>query len=333
MAVFHPRTRLGAYVEGLLDTTSRQRVEQHLQDCPLCTQEVAQRRRIHELVCSRLPERRPAPQPHGSTVLERRDGVRGHRLGLSLGVAAVAAGSLVTAAWIAGAPQAPSTALPATQQEPAPAAALLTEDAAPTASGIAQTAAVAEDAAVWEESWAAGQDVDFITDQATFRTVTEDGLEELRAVGWTAPSLEALGLRPQSARLQVGQDAVQLDLRLQGHDAVVLVRECRLTVDEACPAVLQAASETRTMPLPMGGTGELVEQEDGTWTAVASTEEAAYLVESTLPETSARQIMGLVVLSERGRVTSPATSDTVTDRLTRGFERLVPWVAGMDESS
>ena len=60
------------------------------------------------------------------------------------------------------------------------------------------------------------------------------------------------------------------------------------------------------------------------------TAQAAYALSSDLPVERADRVMTLVVLSERARVQSAQLPDSATERLVRGFERLMPWTDDAD---
>lgn len=86
--------------------------------------------------------------------------------------------------------------------------------------------------------------------------------------------------------------------------------------------MLQGAPE---VDLPLGLASQVLEHEDGSWTARVDTAQASYTVSSDLPVERAGRVLAQVVLSERARVQSAQLPDSASERLVRGFERLMPW--------
>lgn len=328
MAVFHPRTRFDSFLEGGLDPVTHRRVSEHLDRCPMCQDEVEQRQRIMRAAASDDTEplrlqRRPLAE---GAVLEERAGVPGWKVVLTLGAAGVAAGAVVMAAWVAGEP-----ALTATAPEP-PALIPMAEAEPSASSSVADTQPVAEDSrSAGPFSALAATSVERSVAPAA-RTDTQNLLDALRRQGWNIPSLSAAGLDPESVGLREHQDSAELVLALDGATASAVLQECRpLDVplaksdcleDRALDAPEGATTEMR---LPLGLTSRVQEHEDGSWTARVDTAQAAYTLRSDLPVERADRVMSLVVLSERARVQSAQLPDSASERLVRGFERLMPW--------
>lgn len=338
MAVFHPRTRFDSFLEGALDQTTHRRVAEHLDRCPMCQDEVDQRHRILRAAEQGAEARSIPPQllppPSSSTVLGERPGVPGWKVVLSLGAAGVAAGAVVLAAWVAGEPQqsAAPTEPPAIQPVPE----VQVETSRSSAADAAQEEETRTDgASAGPFSAIAATSMDTAA-SPTARSETAALLDQLRRQGWNVPSLTVAGLMPESVGLREHEDATELVLSLDGSVGSVVLHECRSEDqsldDSAClsdPALIppEGAEESA---LPMGLTSRTQTHEDGSWTAWVQTAQAAYALSSDLPVERADRVMTLVVLSEQARVQSAQLPDSATERLVRGFERLMPWTDDAD---
>ncbi|MGM7668786.1 zf-HC2 domain-containing protein [Microbacterium sp. A93] len=174
--------------------------------------------------------------------------------------------------------------------------------------------------------------------------LTPDMVADLRQHGWNVPSLNGFGLRNDSTGWALAGDAAEVVMTLRGDGASMVLHECRSLAGDAeedgapgCPvgAGLTGAGEPaeglalagETRELPVGVEMSVLDHGDGTWTATARTAQAAYTVESDLPVERADRLMSLVVISERSRVQSGLAPERPADRLARGFERLMPWMA------
>lgn len=171
--------------------------------------------------------------------------------------------------------------------------------------------------------------------------LTPDMVTDLRQHGWNVPSLNGFGLHHDATGWALAGDTAEVVMSLQGDGTSLVLHECRSLSEDAgvpgCPVDeslagpggtegdLAAAGETHT--LPVGVEMSVLDHGDGTWSATASTAQAAYAVESDLPMERADRVMSLVVISERSRVQSGLAPESPADRLARGFEILLPWVA------
>lgn len=325
MAVFHPRTRFDSFLEGGLDPVTHRRIAEHLDRCPMCQDEVDQRHRIMQAAASADTEPLQLPRAgHHGAVLEDRSGVPGWKVVLTLGAAGAAAGAVVLAAWVAGEPENAAEA-------PEPLALMPLPEPEPSASSVAPDRNPPEDPEAAGPFSALAATAVEQTSSPTTRADTQDLLEDLRRQGWNVPSLAAAGLAPESVGLREHEDAAELVLTLGGGAASAVLHECRsldvALADSAChrqgpDAMLQGAPE---VDLPLGLASQVLEHEDGSWTARVDTAQASYTVSSDLPVERAGRVLAQVVLSERARVQSAQLPDSASERLVRGFERLMPW--------
>lgn len=178
--------------------------------------------------------------------------------------------------------------------------------------------------------------------------LTPDMVTDLRQHGWNVPSLNGFGLQHDSTGWALVGDTAEVIMSLQGHGASMVLHECRSLAEDAevpgCPVdaalagagtpaelVGGVATAAETRELPVGVDMSVLEHGDGSWTATARTAQAAYTVESDLAVERADRLMSLVVISERSRVQSGLAPERPADRLARGFERLLPWMAEPDQ--
>lgn len=340
MSLFHPRTRFDSYLEGELDEDTQRRVADHLHHCPMCQDEVDQRQRIMQASVSRhdddtLTARRGAPVDHEHTVLGGRPGVPGWKVVLALGAGGIAAAAVVLAAWVAGEPDAsaeasePPSLAPVVEAEPSETAAAAGSDSSASSDEQSSTDGLFQNLA----ASTLGQSAVDTSSPAETLTV----LEELRRHGWNVPSLSVVGLTPQSVGVREHTDATEMVLTLSGAQGSATLEECRPTAvalaDSTCATLVEDAevngdsadTTTREASLPMGVTATILEHEDGSWSAEMQTAQATYAFSTDLPVERADRVMGLVVLAERARVQSAQLPDSPSDRIVRGFERLMPW--------
>lgn len=172
-------------------------------------------------------------------------------------------------------------------------------------------------------------------------TLTPDMVTDLRQHGWNVPGLNGLGLLHDSTGWALVGDTAEVVMSLQGDQASLVLHECRSLAEDAgipvCPVGAgrtgtgtpegSVATAGQTRDLPVGVEMSVLDHGDGSWTATAHTAQAAYTVESDLPVERADRVMSLVVISERSRVQAGTDPERPADRLARGFERLLPWVA------
>ncbi len=419
MAVFHPRARLGAFVEGALTPLSRARVSAHLSQCDECRDEVAQRERIR-LVASSVHLAHPgpsAPAPPSSapaSVLESREGVPGWKVVTGMGVLGLAGLAVLSAAWIAGDPAAlarsaagnspwsPASAGAAAPSEEDPEAVRADPSAAPGGGSVApdvdgsgsdrqgagapppagsaaghggvgggpgdRSSVVLFPAGVDPDAAGAGstasldpgdggESTDTGTDTpgvalAGAVALTPEMVTDLREHGWNVPSLNGFGLRHDTTGWALVGDAAEVVMSLRGEESSLVLHECRSLAEDAavpdCPLDVvptetdaedrasrdpdpagqgTAAATVEVRDLPVGVEMALRDHGDGTWTATARTAQAAYSVVSDLPVERADRVMTLVVVSERSWVQSGTMPERPSDRLARGFERLIPWMS------
>lgn len=177
--------------------------------------------------------------------------------------------------------------------------------------------------------------------------LTPDMVTDLRQHGWNVPSLNGFGLHSDSTGWALVGDTAEVIMSLRGDGASVILHECRSLAEDAgipgCPLVegltgagarateVDVATQGETRQLPVDVEMSVLEHGDGTWTATTRTAHAAYTVESDLPVERADRVMSLVVISERSRVQSGTAPERPADRLARGFERLMPWMAEPDQ--
>ncbi|GAA1132936.1 hypothetical protein GCM10009670_28740 [Citricoccus alkalitolerans] len=177
--------------------------------------------------------------------------------------------------------------------------------------------------------------------------LTPEKVTDLRRLGWNVPSLNGLGLRHESTGWIVEEDTAEVVMSLQSEEASLVLHECRWLGEDAgipgCPlanADLRAAALAATVAatgetheLPVGVEMSVLDLGDGTWTATAQTANASYTVNSDLPVDRAERVMTLVVISEQSRVQSGTAPERPSDRLARGFERLLPWMDEHEEGT
>ncbi|MFC7400694.1 anti-sigma factor family protein [Citricoccus sp. GCM10030269] len=174
--------------------------------------------------------------------------------------------------------------------------------------------------------------------------LTPSMVTDLRQLGWNVPTLHGLGMRSQSTGWHLGERAGEVVVSLHNDESALVLHECRSLADEAdqtgeaaktpdCPLGQDEAAVGETRELPVGVEMTIQEHDDGSWTASTQTAHATYHVHSDLPAESAARIMTVVVVSERSRVQAGTAPESATDRLARGFERLLPWTGGPEAAA
>lgn len=367
MSVFHPRGRLDSFVEGGLTGSARARVAEHIGHCSDCRQEVHQRERILQAARSlhdgprvtpvaRPPSTEQSLKPYasgtGSTVLEARTGVAGWKVVVGMGALGLAAVGLVSSAWIAGAPRPgvdplghvpqPAGSERGVGEAGASAAPLAPDGAAPLTSvptvPASPSAAASNAGGPPDPAFAEAEETPEDPSDLSHR-ISNVALSDLRQRGWNAPSLAALGLTPSTVAVQQYGPVAEVTVTLDRPGARLVLHECRAVADTGdltaadCPSARDESVADR-QPVATGdhqlagGTAVQTEEfADGTWSAWASTGVVSYRVESDLPREAADGVMDLVMISDRSRLSSAPEQDTPTDRLTRGFDRLLPWTS------
>ncbi|GAA4762103.1 zf-HC2 domain-containing protein [Citricoccus nitrophenolicus] len=171
--------------------------------------------------------------------------------------------------------------------------------------------------------------------------LTADMVTDLRQQGWNVPGLNGLGMHHDTTGWALVGDTAEVVMSLQGDESSMVLHECRSLAEDAgipdCPVsggltgtglpAESVGAEGQTRELPVGVEMSVLDHGDGTWAATAHTANAAYTVESDLPVERADRVMSLVVISERSRVQTGTAPERPSDRLARGFERLLPWMA------
>lgn len=263
MAVFHPRTRLDSFIEGVLTPSARARVSAHLDECSDCRREAGQRERIIRAASSLGPAperaaapgavRRPGDDPATGSVpvLERREGVAGWKVVLGVGAAGLVASGVLASAWVAGAPSAaePDQAqvLPfagdpvqAGQDGAAPPPSAPASRVPDTAVGPGASASSGPGAATAPSHLApAGSILSAtagITPDATV-VLSPSRVTDLRQAGWNVPRFHGLGMVSESTGWHRGDGVAEVVMTMSDDRHELEFHECRALWDgDAVPS-------------------------------------------------------------------------------------------------
>lgn len=332
---FHPRSKLDAFLEGQLSASADQRLRNHLETCQKCADEVEQRssaltvtRKLDHLSGTRTLPRLPA-EP--DTVMEP-SGVAGWKFLAGAGLLAVVVLGAMLSVWVLGGDQrsyeSAGTASPA----------LIPGDVevvhADPLDLIQPTPS--------DDSTKVPNDFGTSSAQLSFSSaplgidgtpVRLTSVSDLRAVGWTIPQFQALGMAFESAVVDEADGQVYVVSVFNGSsvnpEAQTVVRECRTEREDgsvtACSLLDFTKSAATEVSLPVAENVWLYAYPDGSWTAYMATNKSQYRVDSTSDADFAGGIMSTLYLEEKSRlsISNTETDEGVSQRFERGLERLM----------
>ncbi|MDO5635486.1 MAG: zf-HC2 domain-containing protein [Micrococcus sp.] len=163
---------------------------------------------------------------------------------------------------------------------------------------------------------------------ASTPTAARAAVDELRAGGWSVPSLQAAGLELRSVSANEDNGIAEV-VALWANDVVrVEVHECRSLQDqaaaEACPQSSAAAdSATQTERAPWGLDYTVSREDEESWAAAFSSPQAHYVVVSSLPVERIEPLLSLVSVADKSRVARAPGDDDARGRFERGMDRLL----------
>lgn len=358
----HPHTRINAYLEGTLSESAHRKVREHLNQCSTCRVEAEERARLLAL-CEEV-ELQDAHHPSHQDerpVLERRPGTSGWKVVAGLGAVTVLVVGVLVVAWAAGGKTGSSVEVSAGTSNDGD---LLPEEAYGEEAGAVSPDPAEIEAAEGSESSAdsASEEAsESSTPEAHIRLsgteINDATLHDLRSYGWSVARLSDLSLDTNDTSVEYGDDWASVSTVLSSPSAstsgVTVVRECRHTEDvedaestqaqaseatsdkksssdqaQPCPSQEVADSDdVQDITLPDATVMTLYNFSDGSWTAIASTQQAHYQIDSTTNSGRASRVMSSLVLTEQARIQEGAVAEQEesSSRLDRGFARILPW--------
>lgn len=345
---FHPRSKFDAFLEGQLSASADEKVQAHLAECDQCAREVQQR--WSALSVTQKLERLSRNEPHSAetqnewrtghttwpagepaTVMQPH-GVAGWKVLVGAGVLGLVVVGLFTSLWMLGGDdrsyESADSSSPVLIPEQIEVVQADPQDLIrPTPS---------------DDSTKVPTDFQTTSAQLSYTSaplgidgtpVRLTSVSDLRAVGWTIPQFQALGMAFESAVVdeedgQVYVMSVFNGTSVNSEDQTV-VRECRAEHEDgsvtACSRLDFTDSAAVQISLPVAENVWVYTYPDGSWTAYMATSKSQYRVDSTSDANYAGGIMSTLYVEEKSRLSSGTgqTEEGVSQRFERGVERLL----------